>query len=69
MMIRRLSGLCFVLFLMLAARGAIAAEVINAFASNIALEKSGAMTVTETISVTAEGNRIRRGIFRDFPLT
>ncbi|WP_183753857.1 DUF2207 domain-containing protein [Rhizobium sp. BK181] len=68
-MIRRLSGLCFVLFLMLAGRGAIAAEVINAFTSDIALEKSGAMTVTETISVNAEGNRIRRGIFRDFPLT
>ncbi|MBB3540033.1 putative membrane protein YgcG [Rhizobium sp. BK176] len=69
MMIRRLSGLCFVLFLMLAGRGAIAAEVIDAFTSDIALEKSGAMTVTETISVNAEGNRIRRGIFRDFPLT
>jgi len=68
-MIRRLSGLCFVLFLMLAGRGAIAAEVIDAFTSDIALEKSGAMTVTETISVNAEGNRIRRGIFRDFPLT
>ncbi len=27
------------------------------------------MTVTETITVNAEGNRIRRGIFRDFPLT
>ncbi|WP_431322759.1 DUF2207 domain-containing protein [Rhizobium sp. YTU87027] len=68
-MIRRLSGLCFALFLMLAAHGAIATEVINAFASDIELEKSGAMTVTETISVNAEGNRIRRGIFRDFPLT
>lgn len=68
-MIRRLFGLCFVLFLMLAARGATAAEVINAFASDIVLEKSGAMTVTETITVNAEGNRIRRGIFRDFPLT
>ncbi len=68
-MIRRLCGLCFILFMALAAAPASAAEVINSFVSDITLEKSGAMTVTETITVNAEGNRIRRGIFRDFPLT
>ncbi|TCU37342.1 DUF2207 domain-containing protein [Rhizobium azibense] len=68
-MIRRLFGLCVILFMALAAYGASAAEVINSFASDLRLEKSGAMTVTETITVNAEGNRIRRGIFRDFPLT
>ncbi|PKA39522.1 DUF2207 domain-containing protein, partial [Rhizobium sullae] len=68
-MIRRLFGLCFILFLAFVAHRASAAEVINSFASDIKLEKSGAMTVTETITVNAEGDRIRRGIFRDFPLT
>ncbi|QFY59233.1 DUF2207 domain-containing protein [Rhizobium grahamii] len=68
-MIRRLLGFCFALFLMLAAGPSLAREVINSFASDIVLDKSGSMTVTETISVNAEGNRIRRGIFRDFPLT
>jgi uncharacterized membrane protein YgcG len=69
MMIRRLFGLCFILFLAFVAHRASAAEVINSFASDIELEKGGAMTVTETITVNAEGDRIRRGIFRDFPLT
>ncbi|MDO3434133.1 DUF2207 domain-containing protein [Rhizobium sp. CBN3] len=65
---RRFFGFCFALLLMLAAPAAFAAEVIDSFASDIALEKSGAMTVTETITVNAEGNRINHGIFRDFPL-
>uniref|UniRef100_UPI00135AB438 DUF2207 domain-containing protein n=1 Tax=Rhizobium sp. 18055 TaxID=2681403 RepID=UPI00135AB438 len=68
-MIRRLSGLCLALVLMMAAGPLWAAEVINSYVSNIALEKSGTMTVAETITVNAEGNQIRRGIFRDFPLT
>ncbi|WHO72662.1 DUF2207 domain-containing protein [Rhizobium sp. BT03] len=65
---RRFFGFCFALLLMLAAPAAFAAEVIDSFASAITLEKSGAMTVTETITVNAEGNRINHGIFRDFPL-
>ncbi|RUL98658.1 DUF2207 domain-containing protein [Rhizobium chutanense] len=65
---RRFFGFCFALLLMLAAPAAFAAEVIDSFASDIALEKSGAMTVAETITVNAEGNRINHGIFRDFPL-
>ncbi|MDM9626592.1 DUF2207 domain-containing protein [Rhizobium sp. S152] len=68
-MIRRLFGLCFALFLMAAAGPSLAAEIINSYVSDIALEKNGMMTVSETITVNAEGNQIRRGIFRDFPLT
>jgi hypothetical protein len=68
-MIRRLSGLWLALVLMMAAGPLLAAEVINSYVSNIALEKNGTMTVAETITVNAEGNQIRRGIFRDFPLT
>ncbi|MBX5090776.1 DUF2207 domain-containing protein [Rhizobium lentis] len=65
---RRFFGFCLALFLIAAARAAFAAEVVDSFASDIALEKSGAMSVTETITVNAEGNRINHGIFRDFPL-
>ncbi len=68
-MIRRLLGLCFALFLMAAAGPSLAAEIINSYVSEIVLEKNGTMTVSETITVNAEGNQIRRGIFRDFPLT
>ncbi|TAY77218.1 DUF2207 domain-containing protein, partial [Rhizobium ruizarguesonis] len=65
---RRVFGFCFALLLTLAAPAAFAAEVIDSFASDITLEKSAAMTVTETITVNAENNQINHGIFRDFPL-
>ncbi|NKN03337.1 DUF2207 domain-containing protein, partial [Rhizobium leguminosarum] len=65
---RRFFGFCFALLLMLAAPAAFAAEVIESFASDITLDKNGAMSVTETITVNAEGNQINHGIFRDFPL-
>ncbi|MEH7909999.1 DUF2207 domain-containing protein [Rhizobium laguerreae] len=65
---RRFFGFCFALLLMLTAPVAFAAEVIDSFASDIALDKTGAMSVTETITVNAEGNQINHGIFRDFPL-
>ncbi|TBY75418.1 DUF2207 domain-containing protein, partial [Rhizobium leguminosarum] len=65
---RRFFGFCFALLLMLAAPAAFAAEVIDSFASDITLDKNGAMSVTETITVNAEGNQINHGIFRDFPL-
>ena len=44
-----------------------AEERILDFHSNIRIEKSGDMTVRETITVMAEGRQIRRGIYRDFP--
>jgi uncharacterized membrane protein YgcG len=44
-----------------------AAETINSFSSNITLRTDGSVDVTEIIEVNAEGDRIRRGIFRDIP--
>lgn len=46
-----------------------AEEVIHSFDSTVVLAKDGELTVTERIEVRAEGQAIRRGIFRDFPLT
>ena len=45
-----------------------AAERITKFCSNIAIGDDGLMTITETISVIAEGNKIKRGIYRDIPV-
>jgi uncharacterized membrane protein YgcG len=42
-------------------------ERILDFRSDIAVAADGSMTVTETIRVRAEGDRIRHGIFREFP--
>ena len=42
-------------------------ERILRFNSQIEIASDGTMGVTETITVQAEGNRIRRGIYRDFP--
>ncbi|MDP1731569.1 MAG: DUF2207 domain-containing protein [Devosia sp.] len=46
---------------------ALAEETINSFSSNVTLRTDGSVDVTEIIEVNAEGNRIRRGIFRDIP--
>ena len=43
-------------------------EVITRYHSNIDIGRDGQLRVTETIDVIAEGNKIRRGIYRDFPL-
>lgn len=45
----------------------LAAERIVEFDSDIVIEPSGELEVTETITVVAEGDEIRRGIYRDFP--
>ena len=42
-------------------------ESILSFNSAIEISDDGALTVTESITVRAEGNRIQRGIYRDFP--
>jgi uncharacterized membrane protein YgcG len=42
-------------------------ERIVSFDSSVAVGADGSLEVTETIVVSAEGNRIRRGIYRDFP--
>ncbi len=46
-----------------------AREEIREYISEIIVHTDGGMTVTETITVKAEGNKIRRGIYRDFPTT
>jgi uncharacterized membrane protein YgcG len=45
------------------------AERILSFDSRIAIQPDAGMLVTETIKVLSTGERIRRGIFRDFPTT
>ncbi len=43
-------------------------ERILSFHSDIRVLTDGIIEVTETIQVRAEGNQIRRGIYRDFPV-
>lgn len=45
----------------------LANERITSFDSQVYIDQSGKLTVMETISVVAEGNNIKRGIYRDFP--
>ena len=59
--------LAALVLLALAAPLALAAERIESFHSHIVVEKGGDLVVTETITVRAEGNEIKRGIFRDIP--
>lgn len=65
----RMAAALLFLVALLATGMARAEEFISAFHAEIAVEKDGGMTVTETIAVNAEGDLIRRGIFRDIPLT
>lgn len=44
-----------------------AQERITSYDSQVDVRKDGSIDVTERISVHAEGNQIRRGIYRDFP--
>ncbi len=45
-----------------------AAERITNFDCRVVVEDEGVISVTETISVVAEGDQIKRGIFRDIPV-
>ncbi len=69
----RLFGPLLAVFMLAAslpiAGNAAAAEIIERFESAIDVAPDGTLTVTETIRVRAEGRQIRRGIYRDFPLT
>ncbi|MBT7181146.1 MAG: DUF2207 domain-containing protein [Acidiferrobacteraceae bacterium] len=47
--------------------GAAADERILSFDSDIQIGSSGVLTVKETITVSAQGQKIKRGIYRDFP--
>jgi len=44
-------------------------EIITNFHADIEVQQNGDLIVTETISVIAQQQKIKRGIFRDFPLT
>lgn len=44
-----------------------AAERISDFSSRVVVEKNGEIEVTEIIRVEAAGDKIKRGIYRDFP--
>ncbi len=57
------------MFLVIASLPAAAEEIIERFSADVTVARDGTLTVVETIRVRAEGDRIKRGIFRDFPLT
>lgn len=59
--------IAFFLTLLLALPGA-ASEEIRAFAADVTLRVDGSVKVIETVDVMAEGNQIRRGIYRDIPI-
>lgn len=42
-------------------------ERIRRFSAEVAIDAEGGITVAETIVVRAEGDQIKRGIYRDFP--
>lgn len=60
-------GLLAALIAALAALPLAAAEEILSFLSDVEVRSNGDFLVTETIVVRAEGQDIRRGIYRDFP--
>jgi len=65
---RAAAGLVLCVVLVLApVLPAAAVERITAFASDVVLATDGSVSVTETIDIVAEGNEIRRGIYRDIP--
>ncbi len=47
---------------------ALGAEVINNFSSTVTVRKNGSMHVMEIITFSSEGDQIKRGLYRDFPL-
>jgi uncharacterized membrane protein YgcG len=61
------SALILCAALVLSASGASAAERILSYDSRVSVHPDGSLRVTETIAVRAEGNKIKRGIYRDFP--
>ncbi|OEC34156.1 Predicted membrane protein [Pseudomonas cuatrocienegasensis] len=48
---------------------ATAAEVIENFAVTLQVQRDGSLLVTERIAVQAEGKQIKRGIYRDLPVS
>ena len=58
----------FALVLLCLPLASLADERILSFHSDVRVMADGMIEVTETIKVRAEGNHIRRGIYRDFPV-
>lgn len=61
------NGCFFLICLFVSLTSGIAAEEILDFASHITVQENGDLIVEETIQVRAEGDQIKRGIYRDFP--
>ena len=67
---KRLLAALGLVWLFLALAGAARAEeIFTSYHSDIGLAKDGTLTVTETIRAIVEGDQIKRGIYRDLPLT
>eukprot|EP01035_Chromulina_nebulosa_P001026 gene1026-1391_t len=66
---RLIASLFLLAVALIGASPAAAMEVIRSFHSDIVLDSSGQLTVTETIDVDVENQKIRHGIYRDLPLT
>lgn len=60
--------LCLLGLILAFASPASAREEIRSFTSDVVLNTDGSVAVTETVQVNAEGNEIRRGIYRDIPV-
>ena len=64
-----LAGVCALVGGGASTTGLQAQEVIRSYDVDISVRAGGQMEVTERIVVRATGNRIKRGIYRDFPTT
>jgi uncharacterized membrane protein YgcG len=58
-----------ILALLLASSSGAETERVLDFASTVVIDQGGTLTVSETITVQATGQQIRRGIVREFPTT
>ncbi len=65
---RRIPVFLILFVLLVPGHRAMAAEAILNFASVVKVNPDSSLTVEETIRVRAERRKIRRGIFRDFPV-
>lgn len=62
----RLGWVASLIWLAVITHGGAAEEILD-FSSRIEVQSKGDMVVVETIRVRAEGDQIKRGIYRDFP--
>ncbi|MCU7938604.1 MAG: DUF2207 domain-containing protein [gamma proteobacterium symbiont of Bathyaustriella thionipta] len=56
-----------ILFLLFSLTNIQAKEFIQNYESFITIDANSSLIITESITVNAEGNKIKRGIYRDFP--